>query len=370
MESILKRKKINTGRQYNLDLLKSLAIVGMILCHTVTMLSGARADYESEFGYWFAEDVLGAYLAAAHAFMLCMGVGFVYSRKHTPRALVARGIRIYFLGYILNFFRGGMYAIVAGIFDPSYRDMIGYMLLLPDILQFAGLAMMLTAVFKKLKLDCRVILAISVVMSVISQLAAMKYQGITIANVLIGSFVPTTEDDSTFVLFGWYFFVAAGICFGEVLQRVKNLRRFYKRLLIVSGIIMIVYIAATVRYGCFFLSPGRIYYYTGILESIGLLSIDFVLMSLMYFGLNRLSPGQIELSKPLQICWQMSRNINRIYCAQWCIIGFLTVILVYLLELPLPYWVTYPMGVGIIILSYWAAELWVMWRSRKKRIVK
>ena len=72
MESFFNREKVNTGRQYNLDLLKALAIVAMIICHTVTILSGARTDYESEFGYWFADVFLGSYLAVAHAFMFCM----------------------------------------------------------------------------------------------------------------------------------------------------------------------------------------------------------------------------------------------------------------------------------------------------------
>ena len=366
MEPIFKGEKVNTGRQYNLDLLKAMAIVAMIICHTVTILSGARTDYESEFGYWFADAFLGSYLAVAHAFMFCMGAGFVYSRNNEPKALLLRGIKIYIMGYVLNFFRGGMYAIVAGIFDSSYREMIGYTLLMQDILQFAGLAMMLTALFKKLKADCRIILAISVVMSVFSQLAAMKYHGNTFMNVLIGSFVPTVEDSSTFVLFSWYFFVAAGICFGVVLQRVKNLRRFYGWLSGVSGVIMIVYIVATVQYGCFFLCPEGIYYYAGILESIGLLSIDFVLMSIMYFVLSRLPEDKMTGSKSLQVCWKMSRNINQIYFAQWCIIGFFAVIFVYLLELPMPYWITYLMGIAIIFASYIIADKWVKRKSKRK----
>ena len=97
MESVFNREKVNTGRQYNLDLLKTLAIVAMIICHTVTILSGARTDYESEFGYWFADVFLGSYLAVAHAFMFCMGVGFVYSRNKEPKVLLVRGIKIYIM---------------------------------------------------------------------------------------------------------------------------------------------------------------------------------------------------------------------------------------------------------------------------------
>ena len=359
MGSIFRKEAINTGRQYNLDLLKALAIVSMIICHTVTILSGARADYANEFGYQFADAFLGGYFAVAHAFMLCMGVGFVYSKNNGPKALLVRGIKIYILSYVLNFFRGGMYAIAVGILRSRYSEIITYSLLNQDILQFAGLAMILTAFFKKLKLDCRVILAISVIMSVFSQWAALKYQGNTFMNILIGTFVPTVKDYSVFVLCGWYLFVAVGICFGELLQRISDLKRFYSWLLGISGVVMIVYITASVQNGCFFLSPGRIYYYAGGLEAIGLLSIDFVLMSLMYFALDRLPKRQWTGNRFLGICWKMSRNINQIYFAQWCIIGFLSVIFVYELKLPMPYWITYPMGIIIVPLSYIAADLWI-----------
>ena len=365
-ESIFAKEKINCGRQYNLDLLKALAIVAMILCHAVNFISAGRADYESEFGYLFADRFLGSYLAVAHAFMFCMGVGFVYSKNNDPKSLFIRGIKIYILAYVLNFFRGGIYALFWSIFLPGHRDLITYTLFAQDILQFAGLAMMLTALFKKLKLDCRIILAIAFVMSVFSQLAAFKYQGNLFMNVLIGSFVPTVHDYSTFVLCGWYLFVAAGICFGEILQRVKNLRLFYRRILCVSGVVLAIYIALTVRFGCFFLSPGNIYYYASVPEAVGLLSIDFVLMSLMYLGLSSLPEGRITGSKFLRICWTMSRNINQIYFTQWCIIGFFTSVLVYVLEIPMPYWITYLMGIAIIFASYIIADKWVKRKSKRK----
>ncbi|MBO7663719.1 MAG: hypothetical protein J6U01_10145 [Clostridia bacterium] len=45
-------------RQYNLDLLKAVAIVCMVLCHPVITFATERVGYESEFWYFFADAVL------------------------------------------------------------------------------------------------------------------------------------------------------------------------------------------------------------------------------------------------------------------------------------------------------------------------
>ena len=366
MVSILRREKINTGRQYNLDLLKVIAIVAMVICHSVTALSSARPDYDNEFGYWMAENFFGAYLAVAHAFMFCMGVGFVYSKSKEPKALFKRGIRIFILAYILNFARSTGYVMVASIFDADYREMIGYSFFMQDILHFAGLAMMLTALFRKWKLDCRIILGISAIMSAVSQLVIWTDESSILVNALIGTFVPTKMDvTSAFTLFGWYVFVAVGICFGEILQRTENLKRFYKRLLLLSGVIMVVYITATIKNGCFFLSSENNYYCASLPEAAGLLSIDFVLLSLMYFVKETL-PEKAREGRIMRVCLKMSKNLNQIYLVHWCIIGLLNAVLIYLLEVPVPYWVTYPLVIPILVLSCRIADIWIKRRESKQ----
>ena len=365
MKSITNGKITNTGRQYNLDLLKVIAIVAMVICHSVTVLSSARPGYENELGYWMAENFFGAYLAVAHAFMFCMGVGFVYSKSKDPKTLFKRGLRIYILAYILNFARGTGYMLIASLFDAEYLEMVSYTFFMQDILHFAGLAMMITALFRKLKLDCHVILCISVVMSAVSQFVTWTDESNILVNALIGTFVPTSMDvTSAFTLCGWYVFVAVGICFGEILQRTENLKRFYKRLLCFSSVILVVYIAATVKNGCFFLSAEKNYYCASLAEAAGLLSIDFVLLSLMYFAVDKLSPKARE-GMALQVCLKMSKNLNQIYIVHWCVIGLLNAVIIYLLALPVPYWVSYLLVVPILILSYRIADVWTKRRDRK-----
>ena len=84
-------------RQSNLDLLKALAIVSMVLCHPVSMFSKYHAGYEGEFWFHFGEDILGSYIVVAHGFMFAMGVGMIYSRNNSPSDLIHRGLGIFLL---------------------------------------------------------------------------------------------------------------------------------------------------------------------------------------------------------------------------------------------------------------------------------
>ena len=96
---------MNENRQYNLDLLKALAIICMIFSHPVLVFALYRNGWDSGFLYILGDIILGDYIAVAHAFMLSMGVGMVFSRKNDPASLVKRGIKIFLGGYVLNFFR-------------------------------------------------------------------------------------------------------------------------------------------------------------------------------------------------------------------------------------------------------------------------
>ena len=90
-----KRMETRTARLYELDLLKALAIVSMVLCHCVIRLGLHQPDYEQDLRYLIVDTVFGDYLAVAHAFMFAMGVAVNYSRKNSPGALLRRGVGLY-----------------------------------------------------------------------------------------------------------------------------------------------------------------------------------------------------------------------------------------------------------------------------------
>ena len=80
----MKRDEMQPPRLYELDLLKALAIVGMILCHCAIRLGQHWPGFEQDVRYLIGDIVFGDYLAVAHAFMFAMGVTVNYSKKNSP----------------------------------------------------------------------------------------------------------------------------------------------------------------------------------------------------------------------------------------------------------------------------------------------
>ena len=80
-------EKENRERRLELDLLKSVAIISMIICHTVFMLGVHHPNYEQDIEYFVADIILGCYVAVAHAFMFSMGFGIAFSRNKKPSYL-------------------------------------------------------------------------------------------------------------------------------------------------------------------------------------------------------------------------------------------------------------------------------------------
>lgn len=73
----LKAEVRETSRRSELDLLKALTIISMILCHPVIRIGIHDPGYENEFLFFLGEDIFGKYLCVAHAFMFAMGFGMV-----------------------------------------------------------------------------------------------------------------------------------------------------------------------------------------------------------------------------------------------------------------------------------------------------
>ena len=345
-------RKIEKPRIQELDLLKALAIIAMIICHCVEVLGEHRIGYENDFLYFLGYSVLGDYVAVAHAFMFAMGVAIIWTGKDDPRHLIRRGVRIYIMAFVLNFFRYGIYAIIDGLIEGQFHEDTVYALVVQDIFHFAGLALIFTGFLKYLKLKDMTILAIAVVMSAIGGPLAFVFDKSPVLNYLLGHLIVTTERESCFALLNWYVFVAFGMLFARLLEKSEDQDTFYRRLLCVAGPIAAVYIILTCIFGSHFLSKNGWYYAASFPESVGLLSIDFSLMAAFHFLINKADAPR------LTVFFGMGRNLTKIYIIHWCILGFVDSIFCYLLEIVFPYWFMYLFGIVLVVLSSWIAVKW------------
>ena len=348
-----KRIESQPSRLYEMDLLKALAIVSMILCHCVIRLGLHQPGYEQDVRYLIGDTVFGDYLAVAHAFMFAMGVTVNYSRKNSPGALFRRGVWLYALGFILNFFRYGIYALADGLIEGEFMADTVYALIVQDILHFAGLALIATGLLKRLKLKEVHIFIIGAILSALGGQLAFTFQSSPAADYFLGHFIVTTEENSCFAFFNWYVFVASGLLFGARLRRTEDLDRFYGRLLRAACPVMVCYVVLTGVFGPCFLTKNGWYYAASLPEAAGLLSIDLTLLGAFHFLLKK-----VDVSR-LGVFITMSRNVNQIYCIHWCILGFIDSIFCYLLGIVFPWPVIYLFGIALIVLSGWISQRWI-----------
>ena len=175
-------------RLHELDLLKAVAVVGMILCHAVYMLGAHHENYEQDLAYFVADYVFGSYLAVAHAFMFSMGVGIVFSPKNRPSNLVKRGVFLYVAGYVLNFFRYGIYALADGLIEGQFLEETVYAFIVQDIFHFAGLALIFVGLCRAIRWKEWHICLAGAVFSVFGALLAFSFDKNPVLNFLLGHF--------------------------------------------------------------------------------------------------------------------------------------------------------------------------------------
>ncbi len=164
---LISDENMNCSRQAELDLLKTYPILFMIIIHVYENLSVGRLDPTP---HTWLEHVLQflAGPATAPAFMFARGVGIIYSKNNTPEKLFSRGLKLFVGGYVLNAARSGILTtlgtVLTGHFDPVLTK---YVFLNMDIFHFAGLALMLTALFFQIKVKPLTIVGISLILQLI-----------------------------------------------------------------------------------------------------------------------------------------------------------------------------------------------------------
>ena len=136
--------EVNTHRQIEIDFVKSILITLMILTHCFEYLS-TPAVQEGNW-YYFVVTVVNNFLGGgACAYMMCMGIGIAYSRKSIPEEFIKRGVLLFLAGYALNAARFGIPSFLFFLAGRISFSDVASDLLATDIMQFAGLAMILFA---------------------------------------------------------------------------------------------------------------------------------------------------------------------------------------------------------------------------------
>ena len=163
----LENKRVNTGRQPEIDMAKGVGIISMILIHA---FQGCAPESE---GILRTTPAVYNGLFGAGVFIVCTGIGMRYSRHQEPKDYAARGIALLTIAQLVNLLRNALPALAAfrltgeRVFIPLMLDVFN-----SDILSFFGLSFLLMALLKRLKLRDGTILAIGLAMNLLTTLLA------------------------------------------------------------------------------------------------------------------------------------------------------------------------------------------------------
>ncbi len=322
-EQLFSNERVNSGRQVELDIAKCLAIFYMIFLHCMFVSAGFPNDISV-----FMQRAIGKLLGgpfAAPVFMFAMGVGIVYSRNQEPGYLIRRGIKLMLLGLVVN---------VGEFFVPHYLagrllgewDIFpiagGLLLFCIDILAFAGMAMILIGVCKRLKLSSRQIIVLALVLSVIGWTLRFHDFGGNVQNLIAGYFVGSAGGFTAFPLCPWFIFPAAGILFGEYYIRCNDKKRFL-RLWPLALAISVAYFVISWSIPEGFLSDTHHYYFMTTIDAMFCLVCNYGVIGICYY-ISAFLPDSA-----LKFFSKTSANLNPIYVIQWYLIPITYVFICY-----------------------------------------
>ena len=231
------REAVNTGRQTELDLYKALCIIGMIAAHVFMDLS----VYTEEGGYGVQDYVV--VIVGASAFMVCMGISMRYSKHQGARMYALRGLVLLTVSQLLNLLRNALPNLIA--YWITRRQIFvanAFLVLQADILTFAGLAFLLMALFKKLRLSDEAIFAAGLVMNILC--AFLYYHVKSPSNYFaaqMAGFFCITDAECYFPLLSYFIFVAFGHMVGSWYPRIADKDGLSTKALLIGAPVCAVY---------------------------------------------------------------------------------------------------------------------------------
>lgn len=356
---------INCGRQKELDLAKCGAVLCLALIHCIIECT-PEEQLVSGIPYLF-DTVIGGPLSAT-VFMFAMGVGAVYQDSQSTRDGVLRGLRIMLISYMLNICRFLIpYLIGYGITGDTekYIDPLLYKVLCNDVLLFAGMALVLIALFRKIKLKDWQMAAIAFAASAAGTMLNGVDVNNALGNILLGYLIGTEDAAgmvmSYFPLLNWLVFPVSGYIFGKRLLRLKDKNLFYGILSAICVPVATIYYAVGIVYERGMFGEGQnCYYHLQFSDAVGAILSTLGVLGLCHFLIRHLPEWVSSLSQ------KISRNITSIYCIHWVLVVYITNLGLYIWRgtQVLPVWQTLLLGAAIEIAAIYIAAIWQQIRKR------
>lgn len=307
------------GRLRWLDLARGLAVVFMI-CQHVQIMFAADAGEGTFIGELFL--LLGT-APAAPVFMVAMGFLFGAGRADVGRG-VLRGIELFLLGYLLDFLRFTVPLLLAGTAAAPEQtaaltaELGGpwQALLTVDILQLAGLSLVILALLRPVLRDPRLVTLLALAVFALSPLL-WDSPGGPVTDPLWGR-----GELVAFPLFPWLGYPLLGLAFAQAVGRATDEHRLMLRTTVWGAFTGAVGLALvlTVPFSGAVFAFGD-YFHSGLPVHLAIVGFVFLWLPALWWLTTRLPDNAL-----FRYFTSLSRLLTPVYIIQWVIIGWSAIV--------------------------------------------
>lgn len=310
------------NRLMSIDLARGLAVFFMIAVHTLDVFACQEVK----------NSVLGQIIEflggppAAPVFMTLMGFSFIFSRKSALKPKLFRGIKIFLAGYLLNILRGVIPFTLSTYFQldilktiPLEKLNVYTILTIVDILQFAGIALMIMALLQEFKINSYILLLSAFLISMFSPYIwglKLNLSVIDLVTELFWGDQPIEfgfiDNKIAFPVFPWLSFPLLGMFLGNRIKNSKDPNITFKYFGIIGILVLFI--------GVFISHSNIDYHFNDYYHSRqgGMLFMCGFVIFWLY--LNKLILDKVPMNKLFELLFRWSKGVTNIYFVQWIII--------------------------------------------------
>ena len=310
------------NRLLSIDLARGQAVFFMIAVHTLEVFANQEVK-NSVFGQIIS--FLGG-PPAAPVFMTLMGFSFIYSSKSELKPKLLRGFKIFLSGYVLNIFRGVIPFILATYLKldvvktfPLEKINAYTILTTVDILQFAGIALMVMSIIQALQINKYLILLSAFLISMISPSLWGIQLDIPIIDQVLELFCGDLPIEFSFIankiafpVFPWLTFPLLGMFLGETVKNSTDMNRIFNYFGLFG--IFLIGIGVAISFSNYQYHFND-YYHSR--QGAMFFMCGFVMV---WLYLTKLVIDNIPTNSLFDLLFRWSKGVTNIYFIQWIII--------------------------------------------------